>query len=88
MTDITTERKQLLKSIERFLVRFRVLSICVMVWSGWIMTKAFNWMIQLQAEEITMQHAAIIGAVYAPIAVVFKFAFDFALDGKIDSNHD
>ena len=88
MNDIALERKGFLKGIERFLVRFRALSIMVMFWSGYIMNQAFEWMIAIKPEEMTMYHAAIIAAVYAPIAGIFKFAFDYALDGNIDTKHD
>lgn len=63
-------------------VHWRWLAVVVMIWSGYIMHWSFNWVTSIPHESIGMHHAGLIAAVYAPIAAIFKFAFDFALDGK------
>lgn len=78
------ERKEFFRGVERFLVRFRVLSISITVWSGWVMTQVVQWALSL--DEVTMQHSAIIAAILTPIAAIQKFALDFALDGKINDD--
>ncbi|MFC4699375.1 hypothetical protein ACFO4O_04280 [Glaciecola siphonariae] len=62
----------------------RTLSIAVMIFTGSLMVWAFNWTTSLPSESLGMHHAGIIAAVFAPVAGIFKFAFDFAGDGKID----
>ena len=56
----------------------------VMVFMGALMVWTFNWAIDIPFEQITMAHSALIGCVFAPVAGIFKFAFD-AIDGKIDA---
>ena len=72
--------------IHRHLVRYRVLSISVMGFCGYLMLHSFHWVTAIPHEQIGVHHAALIAAVYAPVTGIFKFAFDFALDGKIDSS--
>lgn len=47
-----------------------------MVWS-------FHWLTSASFSDIQTSHGVVIGAVFAPTAAIFKFAFD-AIDGKID----
>lgn len=69
--------------VERFLVRFRILSIAVMVWSGYLMGET---VLGITVKGSTAGEAGMIAAILTPLAAIFKFAFDFALDGKIDNN--
>lgn len=62
--------------------KWRWLAVAVMIWSGYIMQHFASWLMAIPAESLGMHHAGVIGAVYAPIAAIFKFAFDFALDGS------
>jgi hypothetical protein len=68
--------------LHRHLVRYRYLTIGVMVFCGYLMLITLKWSIESQHDALGI--AAILGAVYTPIAAIFKFALDFALDGKID----
>lgn len=63
---------------------WRWLAVIVMFWSAYIMHWSFAWVTSIPHELIGMNHAGLIAAVYAPIAAIFKFAFDYALDGKLD----
>lgn len=80
------ENRRKRQGIDRHLVRYRVLSIIVMAWSGYVMQKTFDWMAAIPHDQIGMHHAGLVAAIYAPIAAIFKFAFDFALDGKIHND--
>lgn len=75
--------KHWLYKLERFLVRSRALSVIVMYWSGKIMT---NIITGCDIEDATTGEAAFLVAQLTPFAAIFKFAFDFALDGKIDKD--
>lgn len=68
--------------LHRHLVKYRYLPISVMVFCGYLMYSTLKWGMQSGMEPIGL--AAVIAAVYTPIAAIFKFALDFALDGKID----
>jgi hypothetical protein len=57
-----------------------------MLFTAYLMLVAFNWVTDIPFKEITMAHSALIAAVYAPTVALFRFVFDFAGDGKIDSN--
>lgn len=70
------------ETFDRHLVRYRYLPISVIIFCGYLMVTALYWAMQSNHEALGI--AAIIGAVYTPIAAIFKFALDFALDGKIN----
>ena len=63
----------------------RVISCLVMLFTAYLMLIAFNWVTDIPYKDITMPHSALVAAVYAPTVALFRFAFDFAGDGKIDS---
>ena len=73
------------KPLHRHLVEYRILSITVLVWAGWLMYIAFDWVTTIPHELLGIHHAGLIGAIFAPVAAIFKFSLDFALDGKIDN---
>lgn len=62
---------------------WRWLAVAVMIWSGYVMHWFAGWVMDIPHDQIGMHHAGLIAAVYAPVAAIFKFAFDFALDGKV-----
>jgi hypothetical protein len=51
-------------------------AICVVIFMHWL----------FEQPEITMPISTLAGTVLVPIVGLYKFAFDFAGDGKIDSN--
>lgn len=55
-----------------------------MIWSAYIMHWSFEWVTSIPHDQIGMHHAGLIAAVYGPVAAIFKFAFDYALDGKAE----
>lgn len=63
----------------------RVLSVAVLLFTGTLMVWAFEWVTSIDANQLGMHHAGVIAAVFAPVAGIFKFTFDFASDGKIDT---
>lgn len=62
-----------------------VTSVAAMVFTGVLMSLAFNWVTGIPYEQVSVSHGTVIGAVYVPTVAVFKFALDFAQDGKIDN---
>ena len=64
--------------------KWRWLAVAVMLWSGYVMQQFATWVMAIPHDQLGMHHAGVIAAVYAPIAAVFKFAFDYALDGKAE----
>lgn len=62
----------------------RATSLGVMAFMGALMVWSFNWVTQIPTEQIVTAHSVLIGCVFAPVAGIFKFAFD-AFDGKIDA---
>jgi ABC-type xylose transport system permease subunit len=62
----------------------RVISCLVMLFAGILITLFMNWL--YEQPEITMPISTLAGTVLVPIVGLLKFAFDFAGDGKIDSN--
>jgi hypothetical protein len=62
--------------------KWRWLAVVVMLWSGYVMNEFATWVMAIAPESLGMHHAGVIAAVFAPIAAIFKFAFDFALDGR------
>jgi hypothetical protein len=62
--------------------KWRWLAVGVMLWSGYVMNEFAVWVMAIEPDKLGMHHAGVIAAVFAPIAAIFKFAFDFALDGK------
>lgn len=62
----------------------RFICSAVMIFTGGLMVWAFSWATSAPFTDITPAHAGLIGCVYAPVAAIFKFAFD-AIDGKIDA---
>lgn len=94
MTEWTGENRRQIRHwthrVERTLVRWRILSIIVMIWSGWVMSKLTFHVIDLfKSSSDLIQLAAVLGALgvgLAPFLGIFKLAFDFALDGKIDKD--
>jgi hypothetical protein len=67
-------------------IKWRWLAVLVMIWAGYIMHWSFDWVTSIPHDQVGMHHAGLIAAVYAPVAAIFKFAFDFALDGENNSN--
>ena len=61
----------------------RVISCLTMLFAGVIVVVFFNWL--FDQPEITMPISTLAGTVLVPIVGLYKFAFDFAGDGKIDS---
>jgi hypothetical protein len=55
-----------------------------MLFAGILITLFMNWL--YEQPEITMPISTLAGTVLVPIVGLLKFAFDFAGDGKIDSN--
>ena len=49
------------------------------------MWKVTYWVIDFPPNDISVNAAAVIGAVFAPAAAIFKFALDYALDCKIEN---
>ncbi len=45
----------------------------------WVM----DWVTGIPPEVTTNAHSLLVGAVFAPVAAIFKFALD-AIDGKLD----
>lgn len=62
----------------------RVISCIVMFFSGYMTVEVFNWI--KAVETISTGHGVVVGAFIGPLLLLLKFAFDFASDGKIDSN--
>lgn len=54
------------------------LAVCTIL-MVWVM----DWVTDIPAEVTTNAHSLLVGAVFAPVAAIFKFALD-AIDGKID----
>lgn len=62
----------------------RVISCIVMLFAGYMTVEVFNWV--KTVEIISTGHGVVVAAFVAPLLTLLKFAFDFAGDGKIDSN--
>lgn len=62
----------------------KVISCIVMFYSGFMTWKIYEWI--KTVDEITAGHGVVVGAFVGPLLLLLKFAFDFAGDGKIDSN--
>ena len=52
--------------------------------SSILMGITLNWVTSIPPEVTTNAHSLLVGAVFAPVAAIFKFALD-AIDGKIDA---
>jgi hypothetical protein len=59
-------------------------SVAAMIFTGVLMSLAFEWVTGIPYDQVTLAHGTVIGAVYVPTVAIFKFALDFAQDGKID----
>ena len=62
----------------------RVISCLTMLFAAICVIVFFNWL--FDQPEITMPISTLAGTVLVPIVGLYKFAFDFAGDGKIDAN--
>ena len=62
----------------------RFYCVAVMIFMGFLMVWSFQWVKSIPFEVINTAHSVLIGCVFAPVAGIFKFAFD-SLDGKIDA---
>ena len=60
------------------------ISVAAMVFTGFLMSFAFEWVTGIPYDQVTVAHGTVIGAMYVPTVALFKFALDFAQDGKID----
>ncbi|MGJ8680502.1 hypothetical protein [Paraglaciecola sp.] len=63
----------------------RVISCLVMLFTGYLISITVLWALGTNIEDVTAAQAGVIAAILTPIAAIFKFSFDFAGDGKIDS---
>lgn len=80
------ENRRKRKAFHRTLIDYRVLAKLVMIFTGWLMVESMQWAFSIPHEILGLHHAGIIAAINTPAAGMFKFAFDFALDGKINNN--
>lgn len=76
-----TEERRKKAPFHRHLVNYRYLPIGVMIFCGYLMYITLKWGFESNIDPVGF--SAIIAAVFTPIAAIFKFALDFALDGKI-----
>lgn len=54
--------------------------------SSVLMGITLDWVTSIPSEVTTNAHSLLVGAVFAPVAAIFKFALD-AIDGKIESSN-
>jgi len=62
----------------------RLICTFAMGFSAALMVWTFMWVTSIDPEVTNNAHSLLVGAVFAPVAAIFKFALD-AFDGKIDS---
>lgn len=61
----------------------RLICAAAMVFSGLLMVWITSWVTKIPPETTNNAHSLLVGAVFAPVAAIFKFALD-AYDGKIE----